>query len=465
MTAPTSGLPARLRSPRRPRAATLALGLSLLVCIASALWLVVRTARYARTAPRLSVPEVGRLAAAGRFEEAIERVEAALRAEPDNGFLRVMAAQLALDRPDSQPERALAHLGQVRSADPALAARAQLAMGKAAYSLLDCARAEICWLEALRLDPQVPEAAWALLDLYYLEGRREEARQLALGQHEIEPDPHDRVQFLLELVRQDAEPPDPGSLVARFTRVVRDHPDDRHAAIALGLALVRNSQFDDGLAILETAARRWDESCDAWDALLAGLDAAGQPERLAMAWNRLPPRWREDPRLARHAGNVAQARHDWVEAARAFRRAWDAQPDDRVAAYRLARALRILGPQDQALACDRFLREAQAAQTELLGLYQQANALTDLGLRPHTGLYHRLAENRERLGRREEARAWHRLVLRERPDDLYSRNALERLQSPGVCAALPAPGGANEPRRDLPSLSPVAAQSHDDRSS
>ena len=451
MTGPRNRPPARSRPLRRPHAVTRTLALAMLVCLAAAAWLVVQAARRARTSTVLTVPQVGRLAAAGRFDEAAELVEAALKVEPDNGLLRVMAAQLALDRPDPQPDRARALLGPFRSADPALAARARLAEGKAAYALLRCEQAESCWLEALRLDPQVPEAAWALLDLYYLEGRRDEARRLALRQHAIEPDPHDRVQLLLELVRQDAEPPEPGSLAARFAPIVRAHPDDRHAAMALGLALVRHSQADAGLALLDDATRRWSESPDAWDALLTGLDAASQPERLAAAWDRLPLRQRQDDRLARHAGNAAWFRHDWAGAARAYRRAWDARPDDATSAYRLARALHALGQHDQAAACDRFVRDAQAAQVETLDLYKQADALKDLGLRPHDRLYQRLADNRQRLGRREEARAWHRLVLRDHPDDLYSRTALEWLesrQSEGACDPPPKLDAARDGPRD-----------------
>ena len=39
-----------------------------------------------------------------------------------------------------------------------------------------CLEAEICWTDALRLDPIVPEAGWALVDLLDKEGRTEEAR-------------------------------------------------------------------------------------------------------------------------------------------------------------------------------------------------------------------------------------------------------------------------------------------------
>jgi hypothetical protein len=176
---------------------------------------------------------------------------------------------------------------------------------------------------------------------------------------------------------------------------------------------------------------------------LTGLDAAAQPERLAAAWARVPLRWRDEDQLARHAGNAAQARGDWAGAARAYRRAWDARPHDLTSAYRLARALHALGLHDQAAPCDRFVQGAQAAQAELPGLYQPANAIKDLSARPYRALYHRLADNRERLGRHHEARAWHKLVLRDYPDDRYSRNALERLQSRTVCGPGPLEAARN----------------------
>jgi tetratricopeptide (TPR) repeat protein len=411
------------------RAVMPGLALASLALLAGTVWLVVQKMSQTRRRAVLEVSQIDRLAAVGRFDQALEQVEAYLRTDAGNGPVRIMAAQLALDRPDPQPERALQYLGRFRSADPGLSAQAKLAKGKAMYNLLRCDEAEACWLEALRLDPRVPEAPWTLLDLYYLEGRSAEARCLALKQHEIEPDPRDRVQLLLELVRQDAEPPEPGSVAARFAPIVRAHPGDLHAVLALGLALVRSSRADEGLAILDDATTRWSESGTVWDAFLTGLDIAGQVERLSAAWARVPPRWRNDGRLARHAGNVASARSDWDTAAAAYRRAWDAQCHDLASAYRLTHILHALGRHIQAAPSDRFLQDARAAQTELPELYRQANAVTDLGLRPRTALYHRLADNRERLGRRAEARAWHNLVLRDRPNDLYSRNALERLQS------------------------------------
>ncbi len=60
-------------------------------------------------------------------------------------------------------------------------------------------------------------------------------------------------------------------------------------------------------------------------------------------------------------------------------------------------------------------------------LYKEANAVPTLGTAPHTDLYHRLADLRERMGRADEAAAWHQLVLKDQPDDPISLSALKRL--------------------------------------
>jgi len=55
-----------------------------------------------------------------------------------------------------------------------------------------------------------------------------------------------------------------------------------------------------------------------------------------------------------------------------------------------------------------------------------------LGLEPHPQLYQRLADLREIMGRYDEARAWHRLVLRDYPDNALSLAALGRASALGV---------------------------------
>ena len=62
------------------------------------------------------------------------------------------------------------------------------------------------------------------------------------------------------------------------------------------------------------------------------------------------------------------------------------------------------------------------------GLTTRTLAIKTLGLKPHPELYQRLADLREKMGRLDEAQAWHRLVLRDSPDDALSLAALERLK-------------------------------------
>jgi tetratricopeptide (TPR) repeat protein len=393
-------------------------------CLSAGVFFALRGAL--RPAP--SLERVGPLARAGHFDQALACVEAYLRVCPSDPRARLAAAELALDRPDPRPDLALDHLGRIATGDRRLSAAARLDEGKATYLLELYDRAESCWLRALDLDPQVPEAAWALLDLYYLEGRPDDARRLALRQYAIEPDRHDRVKMLLELIRQDVEPPAPASVVNRFEPAVRRHPGQFHAAIALGLALVRSGRPDPGIAVLREVVRGRPDDPVALDALLTGLDDADRPEELASEVGRLSPALADDPRLARHLGRAAQARLDWAAAARAYHRASEYRPHDLDTLFRLDLASRTAGiaPGDQGR--DGLKRSAQAARTAEPGLYAEANGKKDLGNVPDPGLYRRLAVNRERLGRRDEARAWHLLIIRDFPNDPTSGAEADRLK-------------------------------------
>jgi tetratricopeptide (TPR) repeat protein len=393
------------------------------------------------------------LAEEGRFDEAQEIVRARLRAEPDHPAANLLLAQLLLKRPapaDAEgaedavgPAReALEHLDRIK--DPPARMRALLPVwrGKALFRLGRLDDAERTWEEALRLDPKSPDAGWGLLEIDYLEGRADDARRLALRLHQVEPDPHDRVQLLLELVRQDAQPPAPGSLVQLFEPMVRLDPGGLAPALALGLALVRSGELDRGLEMLRRAVEGRPEDPVAWAAWLTGLDDAGQIDDLDRALLRLPPALAAEARFARFRGRVAQERQDWKTAAREYRRALGDAPNDPKLGYRLARALRQLGATAEAEPLERRYQAYQAALGEVRGLYVEANAIKTLGVEPHPELYRRLADLRERMGRRDEASAWYRLALAERLDDAISRAALERIDRLEVIGKRSAAGGS-----------------------
>lgn len=394
------------------------------------------------------LPDLGRaisLAEAHRFDEAEALAREYLRRDPSNARACMLAAQFAIERPyapakpnemlDPAPAlRALEYLGRIKTDKRDLQAMAALYRGKAQYRLGRLVDAEASWDEALRLKPQIQEAGWHLLELYYLQGRVEASRRLALKMHEVEPDPHDRVQYLLEIFRQEVQPPAPESLLGVFEPIVRANPGDFRAIVTLGLALERSGRIDTGLEQVRQAVRVAPEQPDAWEAWLTLLEEAGQIDSLARALERVPKDLSASPRFARFAARVAQERNDGKAAVASYRRAVEASPRDRTLAFRLVRALSAAGLADEANHLDHFLRARQEAAAEVLPLYQELNGVSSIGTTPTPDLYKRAGALRERMGLPDEALAWYRLALKDRPDDAEGLAAVERLsrKSPPV---------------------------------
>jgi tetratricopeptide (TPR) repeat protein len=361
-----------------------------------------------------------------------------LQAFPGDDRAHLLMAQFAMDRPDAQPQFALDHLRRIRTSTRKEAAVVRFSVGKAQYQQQRYDLAESCWKEALELDPTVPEAGWALVDLLEFEARAEEAHRLGMRLFEVEPDPRDRVRLLLEMSRLDIDRVAPGSVVQVFEPVWRQHPACLPLALAVGLALVHNSQSAEGIEVLRDALQRRPDSAEAWDAWLTGLDEGYQPDLLRREFARLPRSLAADPRFAKHEGNVAQGARDWLGAVKAYRRAYAFEPFNGVVLYRLRMALRAAGETAELHHADQLLTVYQNALKQLRPAYAEAFAIKTLGLEPRPELYHGLAGLREQMGRFDEARAWHRLVLRDVPNDAKSLAALARLESPRL-VNIPAP--------------------------
>ena len=150
---------------------------------------------------------------------------------------------------------------------------------------------------------------------------------------------------------------------------------------------------------------------------------------MAVALAKVPAGLAADRRFDRHRAAIAQERRDWPTAADAYLRAWRADPSDFPVLYRLSRVLKAAGRPEEARAFDLRVRAANEAREQALPLYQEADADKTLGVAPHPELYRRLADLRERMGRLDEALAWHGLVLRDQPDDPASRAAVARLRA------------------------------------
>jgi tetratricopeptide (TPR) repeat protein len=399
-----------------------------------------------------TLDEVKTLARLGQLEEAEALLDRYLRAHTGDEQAHLLMAEFATRPSAARPELALTHLRAVRPATNKLAARAKFFEGKANYQRQRFDLTETCWAQALELDASVPEAGWALVDLLDKESRREEAHRLGMRVHEVEPDPRDRVRILLEMCRIDTETPDPLMQVLLFEPLVKEHPEHLPLCLTLGQALIRVNRSDEGLKILGDALKRRPSSPEAWDAWFTGLFNASQVETLSAEFAKLPESLAGDARFAKHEAIIAQNRRDWPAAQAAYRRAFAFEPYNEGICYRFRFVLRQVGDSAEYDRVDRFYKNYKLAEAQMRrsysgadqadgdpvpdaggasdrrGVYYEVLEIKTLGLEPHPELYQRLASLRERMGRYDEARAWHRLVLRDSPGDPLSLAALERLR-------------------------------------
>jgi tetratricopeptide (TPR) repeat protein len=421
----------------------------------SSVLVVVAIASYANRrvlTPTPNLAQVRALARAGRLKHAQTVLEHCLQAYPKNERAHLLMAQLTTEPTNAQPGIALEHLAAIQPTTPQQSAKLKFLEGKARYQQGRYDLAEDCWTEALRLDPIVPEAGWALVDLLDKEGRQQEAHRLGMRLHEVEPDPRDMVRILLEMSRLDIEEPEAHSQVVLFEPLVKQHPENLPLALTLGQALVRFNRADEGLEVLRDALRRHPDSREAWDAWLGALSLTPEVDKLAEEVGRLPKAFASDPRFAKHEGMVAQLARDWPKAVRAYRRAYAFEPYNNAVIYRFRS---VLGQAKQTAEFNRInenyvafkdaflqmrgnffestdrdedpkIEEKDFKQTR--GAYNEVLAIKTLGMTPRPKLYQRLADLREKMGRPDEALAWHRLVLRDLPGDVVSLAAVKRLK-------------------------------------
>ncbi len=377
--------------------------------------------------PVLNEAEFYRLAGAARFDEADSLLRDHLRGSPDDVRSLFLLAELLLERPDrDQPgariddaAEALEFLDKLQDLPvgkpPDSPATRMLYRGKARRTLKQWDRAEHAWKEALRLNPRIPEAGLALLDLYYVESRRREARELALTLFENEPDPQDRTLILTSLLFLDAVKPDAKSLEPIFEAVTRADPEGVHAHLALGLALVRAGEIDRGLEILNAQVGRTESAemetrVAAAEGLLLGLEAGARTDELSKFFKDLPDDIRNRNELARFRGLEAQQREDWPTAIIADREALAFDPTDFETKVRLSRALRFTGQVAEADAIDSNIASEREVAAGLVSLHDELSRNASLGLKPRSELCERIASTYEALSRAAEAEAWRRIA-------------------------------------------------------
>ena len=350
--------------------------------------------------PKATLAGVETLIRAGRFDEVQNRFAAYLHDNPNDQDARYQLIGISLDRPDPKPDVALAELPRLKPANSMQDAVKHVFHAKALNLKHRVRESEVEFRRALAIDPSVAEAGWGLLNILMLQGRTGEARALAVRQHAFEPDPRDRVRYLLDMTREDAHESAPSSVASILKPVVAQDPDDVNSAAMLGLSTVRDGKIDAGLESLRVLLERRPDAPQAWWSYAEGLSVAGRIGPLGELLDRLPKSVAADPRYESLRGRVAQERHDWAAAARHYQRAWELQPDDDGLAYRLDRVLRLSGKTAEAEALAPRLAAVRDAKKAIRDLYDKGTEQKDLGRAPSPDLYLEFASALETLGRR-----------------------------------------------------------------
>jgi tetratricopeptide (TPR) repeat protein len=367
--------------------------------------------------PRPTLDGAAERIALGRYQAAEGQLREYLAAYPGDEVARVLLAKVLVDRPEPEAETALGLIEGLEPADPHRAALVRATEGDAHFWAGRYDRAEPAWLEALRLEPTLPEAGWKLLNIYALQGRDEDSRRLALRLFANEPDERDRVQLLLQLIRHDAHPIEAGSIVHALEPIARANAGDLRTSTALGLGLIGSGRSDEGLDLLRRSVRSHGDDPGARLAYLDGLVATGSLDELARALEEIPRPMADSPHLDASRGWLAAQKGDLDEAARDYRRALDVRPTPPALAY-TALAHRFKGVLRQAN------RAAELAELEprleaiinfpvvVRDFFDRLNTMPDLGLDSNPEEFERLATVLAQVGRDEEADAWTLLARR-----------------------------------------------------
>lgn len=387
-------------------------------------------AAWSWLAPRPALEPIMRLVDAGRTQGAEVRLRALLARDPGNIRAHLLFAVLVeerLDRPSAAQLRdAVEHARIAAEGDRTVAVEAWVVEGKLCDQLRRFDQAEAAWKAALALDPTA-DAGWLLLKLYDAQARRREGRALALRLYRLDPNPAAKRAALVELLREEVHQPAAAGIIALLSPVVNANPADLQSRLALGKALAREGRSGEGLPLLRAVVEERPDDREAWSALLNALADAGELDALRATLATARQALGDDVALARFDGWLALEREDWPGAVLALRRALEADPRDLKLGYRLSRALRLGGQQEDAARVDARVRTYDAARKALRQLYEKHQAELQDRL-SHPALFQEAARLLERMDDRDTARGWHALVLSAHPSDPISLAAVERLK-------------------------------------
>jgi predicted Zn-dependent protease len=350
-----------------------------------------------------------RAAQIDRAEQLLARLT---RLRPPTPFDWMLRAQIALAR--NRSDEAVSHLDQI-PASHELAASAQLMAGQAELRRDRAREAEKHLLAAIRLNPKLVQAHRELIYLYGVQLRRRALNEQFTALSELTPLTFENVWHWC-LVRNTVwEPRENSEIMARFLKADPNDRESRIALVDLLRLLGRREEAEKTLSFLEPS----DPAVRVARVKLALDRGDGQAAEALLADGPV-----DDPVLALLRGRFALAHGDGPAAVRHFRKAYDADPDNRDAVVGLANALTKTGDHKAAAP---FLAEAR--QFDILSTLMQRAALADAKKDPK--LLRGLGAACEAVHRLPEARAWFKLAIALDPLDSEAQQALYRLERSG----------------------------------
>ncbi len=201
-------------------------------------------------------------------------------------------------------------------------------------------------------------------------------------------------------------------------RAVAADPEDRLSRLVLAEGRLRSNRPDEAERVL-SALPDSDPDATALRVSIA-LDRGDQARAESLLADGPPGH----PALSRFRGTLALTRRDPMAAARHFRLALAAEPNDRTALFGLATALKISGAPAEA---EPYFEAAR--RIDHLGTLVERIVRKDSLDEP--GMPARMGEACEAAGRLSEARAWYRAAIARDPLDETSQRALYRIDHRG----------------------------------
>ena len=310
------------------------------------------------------------------------------------------------------PDEAIADMVKIPNGDPA-APQARLLTGQIELRRNRMHLAETSLLAALELDPTLVQAHRQLVYIYGMLLRRHELNDHFQALARLAPMTFENV-FNWCLTRNTVW--EPHERLEDLRKYVAADPDDRWSRVALAETLRQVGRREEAATVLSVLPES-DPDARAVRARIA-LDR-GDDHAFEAILARGPT---DHPELALLRGRFALAHGDGPTAARQFRIAYAADPDDRDIVFGLGAALALVG--DHAAAAP-FLRESKA--------YDSLGALMTRAANPANhkdpALMRALGAACEAVHRLPEARAWYNLAVESNPLDVDAQKALYRLKS------------------------------------